>query len=776
MNIFNSYKRSRFFLWVNITGLAIGLAASILLILFVVNELSYDKHFANSNRIVRLINKMEMEGKELYYPICLRKAYTELPGKVAGIEAATQIYPNGPSELIYETQRFQGIKTLPVDSGFFRIFQMKFIEGTPLKPFETKNSIVITRKYAGIIFGNPNNAIGKTVSMSGQAYTVSAVVEELPTNTHFTFDVLQNIEIINPEDFGGLEFFTYFLINPVASVSDVSASLEKEYTKILTPFAAQFNGKGHAIVEKLTDIHLHSKALFSLGSSTDMKFIWLLTTIALVILVLAIVNFVNLFMAQCETRMNEIGIRKTNGASITDIVRQFFSETAVLVLLAFVLGFFLAAIATPHFSKIIHKNIDLIQLLNPAFILCVIGLFAITVTLSAGYPAFYMSRFSPLDILGKRLKFSKRRLTSILIILQSVITIVLISYILIVNRQITYLKDLPLNYNPKNIMMFPSNEALAKSYDAIRQELLTTPGIQKVSGAQHAFGGGTSGEGIALPDDRENQKIINTYRIKSGLCELMGLQLVEGEFYNENTPDSVRQIILNEAAVKMLGLKSPVVGKEVEYYGTREIIGVVKDFIYNMPNDPVAPLVLQKNNYPVFIYVKFDDNLGRIDAQKLVLNTLHKFDSEFVLNPTWSEDIYTGKFDDLNLQFKVLMIGCALSVFIAMIGLLAIHLYTAKRRTKEIAIRRINGAEGQTIFTLLSMNIIQWILIAGIIAIPVAYYVTSNWLNNYTNHVGLGWIVFVVPILIQCVIALLTTSGVSLNVLSQNPVKSLKSE
>jgi putative ABC transport system permease protein len=705
MNIFNSYKRSRFFLWVNITGLAIGLAASILLILFVVNELSYDRHFDGYKRIVRLINVLEVNGETRHLPITLRKAYTEIPEKTPDIETATQIYNYGKRELVYETKRFQNTKTLLADSSFFRVFRMKFIEGSATKPFESTNSVIITRQYADIVFG------------------------------------------------------------------------KTEYTSMLAPFAVQFNGKAHGLVEKLSDIYLRSKADFSLGKSNNMKFVWLLTIIAMLTLLLAIINFINLFMAQSETRMNEIGIRKANGAGITDIIYQFFTEVFYIVLLAFVSGFFLAIMAAPYFAQIIRKEIDLSQLINPVFILCISGLFVITVTLSAGYPAFYMSRFSPLDILGKRLKFSKRRLTSVLIVLQSVITIILVSYILLINRQTVHLKNLPKNYTPENVMTVSSNQSLVKSYSSLRQELLNTPGIQQVSAAQHAVGGGASGQGIALLEDRENKKMINEYRIHPGLCELMGLQLIEGEYFKENQPDSIRQIILNEAALKLLGLSIPAIGKQVEYKGTAEIIGVVKDFIYEEPTDPVQPLVLTTyNSYPALIYIKFDKIIDRVKAQKLASGVFLRFDPEFVLNPTWNEDLYTAKFNNLNLQFKLVLIGSLISVFIAMIGLLAIHLYTAKRRTKEIGIRKINGANVQSIFTLLSWDIIKWIIIAGIIAVPPAYYIASAWLDNYANRMSLSWIIFVLPVLVQCLIALLVTSGVSLSVLSQNPVKSLKSE
>ena len=778
MNIFNSYRRTRFFLWVNITGLAIGLAASIMLILFVVNELSYDKHFANHDRIIRLVNTLEINGEKNDMPITLRKAYTEIPGKVPGIEAATQIYEQGETELIYNSEHFQKLNYLSADSGFFRVFQMKFLAGTPETALADKNSMVITGKYANIVFGSAANATGKTVSVGGQEYIISAVVQEFPVNTHFTFDMMSNINSVDwISQAMGLEFLTYYLINPSASMPDVRANIEKAYTDIYTPFVAQFNGKGRGVTEKLTDIYLHSTMHSRSEKSNDMKFVWLLIIISLVILVLAVINFVNLFMAQCETRMNEIAIRKTNGASIGNIVRQFFTEVSGIVLLAFAIGFFLAVVATPYFAQLIHKGIEFRQILSPTFILCTLGLFVITVTLSAAYPSFYMSRFTPLDILGKRLRFSKRQLTTALIVLQSIITIVLVSYILVINKQTNYLKNLPSNYNPENVMMIPANQTIMKSYKALVQELSNTPGIQSASAAHHTIGGGVSGQGIALLENRDNQQFINEYRFLPGLCEMMGFQLVEGEFFKEDAPDSVLTVVLNEAAVKMLGLKAPVTGKQVDYKGTATIIGVVKDFIYEDPTAPIQPLVLTTINAdPSLIYIKFADNINRQKAQDLALSIFHKFDPEFVINSMWSEDIYKSKFDRFDMQFKVVLIGSLLSVFISMIGLLAMHLYTAKRRTKEIGIRRINGATVETIFSLLSWDIVKWICVAGVIAIPIAWYVASNWLNNYGNHTSLSWLIFVIPLLLQCLIALITTSGVTLNVSLQNPVNALKTE
>ncbi|GHV56349.1 ABC transporter permease [Bacteroidia bacterium] len=786
MNSLNSYKRTRFFLWVNITGLAIGLAASILLILFVVNELSYDKHFPDSERIIRLNTVLETNTGMRYYSTSLGKAYSELPTKVPGIEAATHISPNGYNgkvELVYETKHFRDLNLLQTDSDFFKVFQMKFLAGTAEKALESRKSLVISQPYADIIFGSADQAVNKPVLIDDEEYLISAVVEKLPSNTHFSFDMWAANIPSYYESNGAMDFYVYYRISPGASLPEGRASIEKEYTSMLQPLQKRFNAKEvYGATEKLTDIYIHSKTDSGLGKSNDMKFILLLLTLALFILALAITNFINLFMAQGETRMNEIAIRKTNGASIGNIVRQFFTEVFGIVLIAFVLGSVLAIIATPYFFQLIHKDIELTQLANPVFILCILALFILTVTLSAAYPAFYLSRFIPLDILGKRLKFSKHRLTAAVVIFQSIVTIVLISYILVINRQTTYLENLPMNYNDKNVLSVSYNRNLSENYTSLKQELLNISGIQRVSGADHTIGEGGSGQAIALLENRTNQQAydINEYRVAPGLCELMDFQLVEGEFFKENRPETTPAIILNEATVKMLGLESPVAGQHVLYKNRdAEIIGIVKDFIYGEPANAIQPLVLSacfNVSEPGIIYIKFDTNRSRKDALALANTVFRKFDAEFVPNPVWSEDIYAKKFDGMKTQSKLVLISSLLSIFIAMLGLLAIHLYTAVRRTKEIGIRRINGASPQSIFSLLSWDIIQWIVIAGIIAVPVAYYIASDWLNNYSNHTNLSGWVFVAPVLIQCLIAIITTSGVSIHVLLRNPVEALKSE
>jgi putative ABC transport system permease protein len=258
----------------------------------------------------------------------------------------------------------------------------------------------------------------------------------------------------------------------------------------------------------------------------------------------------------------------------------------------------------------------------------------------------------------------------------------------------------------------------------------------------------------------------------------MGLQLVDGEFLREDAPDSLNFIVLNEAAVKMLELKPPYAGQTVIYKNVEATItGVVRNFIYGMPSRVIDPLVLTTMNAGAStLYIRFDPKVSRSKAREIVSDVLHRFDSEFIINPFWAEDEYNAKFSNVEMQFRVALIGSLLSVFIAMIGLLATHLYTARRRTKEIGIRRINGATVENIFSLLSWDVLKWIVVAGALAAPVSWYIAYGWLDNYGKHASLGVAVFLLPLLVQCLIALAVTSGVSISASLRNPVNSLKSE
>jgi putative ABC transport system permease protein len=778
MNIFNTFKRSRFFLWINITGLAVGLAASMLLVLFVVNEWSYDKHFVNRERILRLLTASERDGHRNYAAINLRSAAKELPGKVPGVEEAVQAYYLGEIELTTTENRFPGLKGMLVDAAFFRVFRTKFLEGTPDGCLSTPNAVVLTRARAEAMFGSAAEAMGKTVSLDGRDFAVAAVVEGFPKNSHLMFDVVAPIAAISMlERVEGLEFLTYYLVSEGASVGDTRAAIEEAYTQLLEPWSRRVGMKAWGETERLEEVYLQSKAGETWRTKGgSMQFIWVLSGLALFVLLLAVMNFINLFITQGQLRMNEIAIRKAGGAQIGDIIRQFFSEVAAIVLVAFVFGFLLAVAWAPSLAELIGKEIDLIQLVNPMFIAAVLLLFGATVVLSAAYPAFYLSGFSPLEILGRRMRFSRRRLTATVVVFQSVVSLVLLTVIVVLFKQTAYLEGLPVGYNPEDLMLVESNGATAKNYAALRQELLKHPEVKAVAASQHVFGGGWSGQTIANWDEQDRPMPINEYRIATGMPALMELELVEGRFWTESDPDSVVMLLFNEAAVKALGGESPLEKRYKYYSGPARVVGVVKDFYYDAPARTVQPMALRRLAYPSVINIRFEAGVGRIRAQETVLAVLQEFDPEFILNPVWSADVYAAKFKDIRTMTQLVLAGSLIAIFVAMLGLLAIHLFTSLRRMKETSIRRIYGGGQFSIFVLLSVDVLKWIGCAAVVAVPVSVYAVGRALENFANHVSVDWVVVVLPVVAQCVIALLTTSGVTLNVLSRNPAETIQSE
>jgi putative ABC transport system permease protein len=775
-----NWKRNKGFLIVNITGLAIGLAVSILLLLYVMNEWSYDRHFSKKDRIVQLNSVWIQEGKKEINPICTRKAYTELPQNIPGIEKAVQLYRGWDVEVIRKPEHFQNLELLYGDQEFFDFFDMDFVYGTAANALINPYSAVLIRSKAEAIFGKVN-PVGQTFTIDGEEFTVSGVVEKLPANTHFNFDILASMKSIRDlENINSLEFFTYFLIKPNVLEDQVCQEIRKEYTAMLAKRFSDFGSSFDTITEPLTRIHLFSKAGYGLNEQGSLKTLLLLVGLAFLILLLAITNFVNLFLVQGSNRSTEVGIRKTNGAGTREISRQFFGEAAMVVFISFLIGFSIAVFLLPSFSSLIHKNLEASLFYNPIFISGTILLIISTVIFSASYPAFYLSRFHPVDILKKTTpNHSRKNFTMPIVIFQSVITIVLISVLLIVNKQSNYLKSIPAGFNPKNVMLASSvNNQISKHYDALRQNLMKISGVEMVSSAQHTIGGGTSGQGIyRFGENDKTFKSINEYRVLPGLCELMEFNLKNGNFFRENDPANKKYVILNEEAVKMLDLKNPIGEKVVMFDDPMEIIGVVKNFYYSSPAQKIEPIALTcYRYYPQHIYIRFSPTVNKAQAIQSILPVFRQFDPEFLLSPSWSEDLYNAKFNGEKTLSKIIFISTLLSLLVAILGLFAIHSFTISRRIKEVGIRKVSGSSVWSVVVLLSGNVFFQIGISAFISLPITWLVGQYWLENYSNRIQIGLLLLLIPLIIHMVIALVATFAISYRAATRNPVEALRYE
>jgi len=775
-----SWKRNKGFLSINIIGLTIGLAVSVLLLLYVMNELSYDRHFPKKDRIIQLNSIWTVEGRKEIHPICTRKAYTELPQNVPGIEKAVQIYRGWNVEVVRKPEHFQNLNLLYTDPEFFDIFEMHFVYGNAANCLISPYSVVLTRPKAEMIFGKAN-PVGQTFKIDGEEFTVSGVVDPFPANTHLHFDVLASMKSIPfVEKQGSLEFFTYYLLQPNVLKEQVCQAIRKEYTAMLAKAFSDYGKDFDAITEPLVMIHLYSKASYGLGAQGSLQAVFLLVGLALLILLLAITNFVNLFVVQGSSRSTEIGIRKTNGAGSREISRHFFGEAATVVIVSFVLGIAAAFLLLPSFSELIHIHLEASLFFHPVFILGTSFLVVITILLSAGYPAIYLSRFNTIDVLRKSVpNSSQKSFTSSIVVFQSVITIVLIAVLLIVNRQSNYLKSIPAGFNPKNVMVISQmNNQVSKQYDALRQNLQKIPGVEMVSASQHMVGGGTSGQGIyRFGSDSKAYKSINEYRVLPGLCELMEFKLLAGNFFREADPGNKKYVVLNEEAVKMLGLQNPIGEKVVMFEDPMEVIGVVKDFYYNTPAQKIQPIALTcYRDFPQLIYIRFNETINKAKAAQLVLPVFRQFDPDFLLNTSWSDEIYDAKFNGEKTLSKIIFTSTMLSLLVALLGLFAIHSFSISRRIKEIGIRKIAGSSTWEVVVLLSGNVFTRIALAAVVALPVAWLIGQRWLEGYSNRIQIGLLLLLIPLLLHSIVALLATFTISYRAATRNPVEALRYE
>ncbi len=780
-NSFRAVKKNKATLATNIIGLAIGLATTILLVIFILHEWSYDRYFSKADDIYRLHTIWITNGNESVQPIDLRQAYTQIPQEVPGIDEAVQIFRGGDVILSFANTNYGNNNLLYVDSTFFNVFDFKIIEGQASNALNNHNSIVITKKLARKIFGN-ETAVGNEIIMEGNIYIVSAVTENVPINTHFSFDVLMPMNAVSYlSEMGGLEFFTYYLYNPKTDAHKLNSDICAVNTRILKEKFKSFNYNFSSEIEPLKRLHLYTNASYDLGTQGNIKTITLVGLVALLVMFLALTNFVNLFIIEGEQRAKEIGVRKVNGAGRAGIVRQFFAETSLVVSIAFIIGTLLAIILLPQFGNLMQREFSFSLLKSSLFIFSLLGIFIITVFLSGSYPALYLSKFNPAVILkaqsGKRTR--KKYVMHLASGLQLVVTIFLITCLFGINTQIRYLKNSSPGFNPNGLVnIFNLNDNIKNHYPAIRNQLLQLPGIEGISASSHTIGGGTSGQGIRLIESSENEiKSINEYRIQSGLCNLLEVELKEGRFFDPERVNDRNGVILNESAAKLLGLSNAVGRQVIMFNDPLEVIGVVKDFRYGSAAHTIRPLVLT-NYSPEMrtIMVRISPNADFTGTMKKIETALKSFDNGYIFDTKSTLDIYRNYYADEDRLEQLTRLGAALSIIIVMMGIFMLVSQSITRRTKEIGIRKVLGGSTLKMMSLIYANSFIWTIIASVIAIPLSYFTLQNWLQNFAVKASLGWWLFVEGTVIVIVLETLITFFQTWKAANCNPVEALRNE
>jgi len=783
-NLFRIIRRDPVSLITNLTGLSLGLAATILLTVFIQFELSFDRHFSKADRIYRMNSIWISRGGTSEMAINLRQAYTEIPEKVAGIESAIQLYRGFQVEVTEGENRHKELDLLYSDPDFFRIFDLKMLAGDPGSALSEPNTVVLTEKSARRIFGDLD-VVGRTLTMNEVLYTVSGVVENIPPNTHFRFDLLMPMEAISYlDDLRGLEFFTYYLIEKGVDPGPVLETIGKENSRILTERFSGFEGSTFdSRLEPLKRLHLHTAVNWDLTPPGSMKTIYIMLIITLTVMGLALSNFINLYILNGAKRSKEIGIRKVNGAGRRSMVRQFYLETTVVVTVAFAAGVILALLLLPAFANTMQRESFTEVTSSPALYLVMTAIYLVTILLSGFYPALLLSREAPVPLLLGSVNPAgdKRILLRVVSVVQIFIAVGLLTILLGINTQIRFLKNHPMGYNPENIILISNlNQGLKVNYPAIRDKLMDLSGIEEVAASDHTIGGGTSGQSIRLySDDPDQMKGINEYRVQPGICHLYQFNLVAGRFLDpERAPDR-SGVILNVEATNMLG-RSPreLIGESVVMFSDpMEVIGVVEDFNYQSAARRISPLAI----------TAYSDGIRNIairispgtDPQKIlgsINETIRSFDPDYVMINRFATDIIEGYYTAEERLQKIVLSGSLLSVLIVLLGIYALVSHNMVRRTKEIGIRKVMGGNTREMMILVYASTLKWTLIGSVLAVPPSLFYLRRWLTDFTVRIPLHWWIFVSSILMVVLFQSLITLGQTWRTARRNPVEALRYE
>ncbi|MDO8928525.1 MAG: ABC transporter permease [Bacteroidota bacterium] len=788
-----SFKRDKLYSWVKISSLAIGGAACILIALFVRNELNYDKHYQNTDRIYRLVKADENKGKirkSVYMPAALARAlmddYPEIEkaGRISNIETfgagSNQIRREGKLDNSFEEGVVFG------DQQTLEILEAQFINGNPQNALSEANSMVITKSRADKFFPN-ENPIGKTILINNdikKPYTITGVIEDFPENSHLEyhfFIALQNLftNFFGEEEqtsWSGNRYITYCSVKEGTDI----ASLEKKLENIVSRYDKTIKSKKSYEFQPVTDIYLNREQVQDLQSHGDIQFVWILSAIAACILILACINFINLFLAISGNRAKEVGFRKTIGAKRNSIVFQFISESVLYSFISVLAGVVLAWIFLPWFNNLSSKSLTM-PWTEWWFFPLIISISVIIGTIAGFYPSLFLSRIEPTKALKGKVNQPKKMagIFSSLVVFQFAASITLVVCSTMVYRQMDFIMNKKIGFEKEQVLVLKSTNTLGSNITPFKNELLTIPNVQSVSTSSFLPIENTKRNSDSFWDEqkgRDANVVSQIWAVDCDYIKTMGMNIIEGrEFSTQLTLDK-RTAIVNQTMAKELNLKNPIGAQIVNSEGQRwEIVGVVEDFNFESLKTSISPLfmVLGNSNEVMAIKVKTSDIQTTIRS---IEQKWAEFSPSQSIRYSFLDQEFALMDNDTERMGSILLNFTFLAIFIACLGLFALAQFTIKKRIKEIGIRKVNGARVSEVMAMLNRDFVIWVAIAFVIATPIAYYAMNKWLENFAYKTSLSWWIFALAGLMALGIAMLTVSWQSWKAATRNPVEALRYE
>ena len=782
-----SLYKNKGYSFLNIFGLAIGIACAGLIFLWVEDEVNWDDFNTKKDRLYFVRENQKYDTYTATFGSTPGVMAPAMKAEIPGIANTCRIYDEDAVLFTIGDKSMYSAGDY-ADASLFSMFTFSFVEGNAKTAFAQRYSLVITQKTAKKFFGTEKDVIGKTVRVDNkQDYVITGVVKDIPDNSSIRFEFAAPFEIIYDQSpwlhrWGNNSLSTYVELKPGVSAGSVNKTLynyiqQREPQSIARPF-----------LWSMSQWHLYDQ--FDNGKETgggQIQYVHLFTVIAWIILFIACINFMNLATARSEKRAREVGVRKVLGAGKQNLVLQFIGESLFTALLSAIVAVVIMILVLPFFNTLVQKNLSLgfSQLSH------IVALLLITLVcglLAGSYPSFYLSSFNPVFVLkGMKLKTgSAAFIRKALVVVQFAVSIVLIISTLIIYKQIQHVKDRNLGFNKNNLLQADAQGEVAKYYPAVKQDLLSTGVVENVALSDHTtlYGGNNTG-GLTWQGKAPGAQIlISTRYVTPEFMQTSGIKLLEGrDFTATDSLDSKRlNVIITQSLEKLMG-KESALGKILHYdgdtSGTQAIVaGVVNDYVYGdmygKPDPVMFICTAPEHANQMYIRLKPEANveaaLTKIEAVMKKSNPAYPFVYKFV------DDQFNDMFLSERLVSKLSGVFAALAILISCLGLFGLAAYTAERRTKEIGIRKVLGASVSGITTLLSKDFLQLVVVSCLVAFPVAWWMMHNWLQDYKYRIEISWWIFLTAGVAAILIALITISFQSIKAATANPVKSLRSE
>ncbi len=797
--------RQKGYTLINIFGLTIGLASSIFILLYVINELSYDKFHEKSDQIYRVWISGSMPATEMRHAVSSAPMAEALLNDYPEVEQSCRLRKAG-GWLVRKGDRVfneTANEFIFADSTFFNVFSFELLKGDPLTCLTEPRSIVLTEEYARKYFGN-EDPIGQTLKIEQDTSlsVITGVMADFPQNSHFHCKMLGSLNTIGESrstNWLSHNYYTYVVLREGTDPVEFESRLREMLLKYVGPLIQQFlgvdikqfedsgNSYGYKL-QKLTDIHLHSDLQYEHEPNGNPLYVYVFLVAAILILVIAGVNFMNLATARSTTRAREVGLRKVVGSRRPQLITQFLTESVLLSLIALVAALGVVYLFLPAYNNMIQLNLQF-DIFSRSWILPLLLAFAVLVGIAAGsYPALVLASFKPAAIFSSEKSASQKSiLRNMLIVLQFTVTIVILIGTIVVNRQLNFMQKKDTGFGKENLLLVKRSDVLKTRIDAFKEQVVQHSNIVSAANTTHIPSNQYSDNAHWLEGwDRSEIFTLATSRVSYDFDRAMGLEMAEGRFFSREMPSDSFGVVINEAAVKALGLEDPLTTRFAQPgdnggEGTfSPIIGVVKDFHFASMHSEIAPMAMHfmPGNFEGVLTIRLGEG-NKAETIEFLRSTWEEFNSEYPFDYFWMDEEFEKLFATERRTGQILMVFSILSIFITCLGLLGLISYTTNQRTREIGIRKIMGASEQVVMRLLSREVVNLLIISGMISIP-AYFGAKAWLQKFAYHiqfnVGGYFLVLLVVTLTVLLLAILTVSFHSYKAATANPADSIRNE